>query len=93
MADLSQDREKALEQIAAGWGRTATRAHPLCTCGKPTEPWPAVVPPCTRCGAEAGEICRDPGAGRCGASSAARYRRRVRESQSHASCPVHGGTR
>lgn len=34
MADLPQDREKALEKIAGGWGRTATTAHPLCRCGK-----------------------------------------------------------
>lgn len=35
MRDLPADREKALAAIAAGWGRTATAAHPDCTCGKP----------------------------------------------------------
>lgn len=43
MSDLPQDREKALERIAAGWGRTATSAHPFCICGKPGTP-PAEPP-------------------------------------------------
>lgn len=30
--ELSNDTEKALEQIAAGWGRKPTHAHPDCTC-------------------------------------------------------------
>lgn len=29
---LPEDREKALEAIAAGWARTPTTAHPLCEC-------------------------------------------------------------
>lgn len=82
---LPDDREKALEAIANGWGREATPAHPLCTCQQPTPP-PAQVPPCDRCGAEAGEKCRQPGPV-CGRSSTSRYRRRVQTAQS---CPVHG---
>lgn len=31
---LPLDREKALEAIANGWGRTATAAHPDCTCNR-----------------------------------------------------------
>lgn len=87
---LPDDREKALEVIANGWGREATAAHPHCTCGQPAQPRPAQVPPCDRCGAEAGEKCRQPGPV-CGRSSGARYRRRVQAARP--SCPVHGGTR
>ncbi len=32
--ELPADRDKALAAIAAGWGRTATAAHPDCTCGR-----------------------------------------------------------
>jgi len=32
--DLPADRDKALAAIAAGWGRTATAAHPHCTCSR-----------------------------------------------------------
>lgn len=30
--DLPDDPDKALAAIAAGWGRTATTAHPDCSC-------------------------------------------------------------
>lgn len=46
------DREKALDRIAAGWGRTATAAHPLCRCGKP------YLPTCSYCQAKPNEPCR-----------------------------------
>lgn len=42
--NLPTDREKALAKIAGGWGREATAAHPLCTCGKqPLPPAPPLI--------------------------------------------------
>jgi hypothetical protein len=52
MSDLPADRERALAAIAAGWGRTATAAHPLCRCGKP------YLPTCSFCNAKPGKPCR-----------------------------------
>lgn len=52
MTDLPTDREKALEAIAAGWGRTATAAHPLCVCGKP------YTVTCYFCHAKPNQPCR-----------------------------------
>lgn len=86
---LPRDREKALEAIASGSysGRQATRAHPLCKCADPV-PRPSFLPPCTRCGAEKNEKCRQPGPV-CGPTSHKRYWRRVDEHMAGAVCPVH----
>lgn len=91
MADsLPQDREKALEAIANGWGRSATAAHPLCRCGQRIE-YPRFLPPCELCGAERDEKCRQPGEV-CGKTSEGRSRRRIKAHLKAQGCPVHEAT-
>jgi hypothetical protein len=85
---LPDDREKALEAIANGWGRTATSAHPLCVCRK------TVREACWYCKAKRDQPCVRTGSDEdYWLAAESRHMSRGLIDLTRNNCPVHKGRR